>query len=310
MISGEFRFMDSRTYRPQIPANGVIRADDDLILSAANGARPYVTLERSSGATITLRSMNPEAELVIDGLWLGLFRTGSSSSTRLRIDGQWRKVTLRNVTIDPGGIRAVAPGQPAETIPGVRLVLADAIDDMEIEGSVLGGIEEQSSSTDPCAADTVKISNSIVLNEDSGITVRLRNAKLFLENCTVFGDLVAGWLYASQTIVDGQVRVEDRQSGCFRFSAAAEGDLIPHPYESHFYPGGLPVGTFVSRRFGDAGLAQLSETAPPEIREGGENGTEIGAYNLALDPIKRADLRLKIDEFMPINAITNLVFET
>jgi hypothetical protein len=33
-------------------------------------------------------------------------------------------------------------------------------------------------------------------------------------------------------------------------------------------------------------------------------------FNRALDPIKRADLRNKLDEFMPINAIAQLVIET
>ena len=85
---------------------------------------------------------------------------------------------------------------------------------------------------------------------------------------------------------------------------------MPHPYQSHFFDGGPPDGTFVSRRFGDPGYAQLSEIAPVEISEGGEGGTEIGAFNHALDPIKRADLRAKLDEFLPINAIAQLVFET
>ena len=72
----------------------------------------------------------------------------------------------------------------------------------------------------------------------------------------------------------------------------------------------LPAGLFVSRRFGDPGYAQLSEIAPFEIREGGENGVEIGAFKRALDPIKRADLTAKLREFLPINAIAQLIFET
>jgi len=309
-ISGEFRFMDSRTYTPQIPANGVIEVDGDLTLSAADGERPYVTLIHGGDPNVTLHSNDSEAELVIDGLWLGVFQGGSSASTQLIINGSWRKVTLRNMTLDPGGIRAAAPGQAAEVIPDVELAFAGAIDHIEIDGAILGRIQELFSETDPCATDTARICNSIIFNETGFATIFFRNTELTLENSTIFGNLITGSLRASQTLVDGQVRVEDRQSGCFRFSAAAAGNLVPHPYESHFFDGGLPTGTFVSRRFGDAGFAQLSEIAPIEIREGGEGGTEIGAFNRALDPIKRADLRAKIDEFMPINAITQLVFET
>ena len=85
---------------------------------------------------------------------------------------------------------------------------------------------------------------------------------------------------------------------------------MPHPYQSHFCAGALPAGLFVSRRFGDPGYAQLSEIAPFEIREGGEHGVEIGAFKRALDPIKRADLTAKLREFLPINAIAQLIFET
>ena len=138
----------------------------------------------------------------------------------------------------------------------------------------------------------------------------LRNARACLDRCTLFGDLVSGGLDASEVLVDGQVRIEDAQNGCFRFSAAGRGGRVPHAYESHFFAGGLPAQTFISKRFGDASYAQLSEVAPQSIRQGGENGTEMGAYRAALDPIKRADLADKLNEFMPINAIAQMVFET
>ncbi|MCH5376634.1 MAG: hypothetical protein JJ992_21920, partial [Planctomycetes bacterium] len=173
-ISGEFRFMDSRTYAPQIPANGVITVNGNLTLSAADKERPYVTFIRNGGPAVTLESTNPEAELLIDGLWLGVFRSGSTDSMELRLNGTWRKVTLCNMTIDPGGVRAAAPGQPAEIIPDVELVLRGAIDHMEIDGAIVGRIQETISDQDLCAADTVSISNSIIFNATNRSTIRLR----------------------------------------------------------------------------------------------------------------------------------------
>jgi hypothetical protein len=308
-ISGEFRFMDSRTFRPLTPANDVIEADGDLTLSAVNGERPYVVLSPANGNTITLRSTVADAELVIDGLWIGVI-AAAPGETRLQIDGTWRRVTLRNITLDPGGVQAAAPAQPAGAISPVALEFAGAIDNIVIEKAITGRIEEQVGPLDPCATDKVSLRDAIVFSAGPDPAIRLRNAHLRMDNCTVFGDVVTGRIDASQILVDGLVLAEDQQSGCFRFSAAASGGRVPHPYESHFFAGGLPDGTFVSRRFGDPGYAQLSEIAPVEIREGGEGGTEIGAFNRALDPIKRADLRAKLDEFLPITAIAQLVFET
>lgn len=232
-ISGEFRFVDSRTYAPEIQADGIIHVDDDLTLSAANGARPYVTLTPSSGNVVTIHSSNADASLVIDGLWLGVFGA-AGGGTMLVIDGTWRKVTLRNTTIDPGGQRAAAVGQAAEAIPAVRLVFAGAIDDAQIDSTILGRIEERQTKVDPCATDTVSICNSIIRGETPDPAILLRNAALRLDNCTVLGDVVCGRLDASQVLVDGRVRVEDQQNGCFRFSAAARGGRVPRPYESHW----------------------------------------------------------------------------
>lgn len=309
-LAGELRFMDSRTFTPQIPANGVILASGDLTLSAANGERPYVVLTPQNGSTVTIRSNDPDAELVIDGLWIGVFPAAGTGDTRLRIDGRWRKVTLRNVTIDPGGERAAAPGSPPESIPAVELAFGGAIDDVDIASAITGRIDEETGALDPCATDTIRISDSIVRSDGVLPAIRLRNAELCLHNCTVLGAVVGGRLTASQVLVDGLVEIEDQQSGCFRFSAAVAGSRVPRPYESHFFADRLPAGTFVSRRFGDPGYVQLSEIADANLREGGENGTEIGAHNRALDPIKRADLQAKLAEFLPINAIAELVFET
>jgi hypothetical protein len=309
-ISGELRFMDSRTFTPLIAPNGVIEADGDTILSAANGERPYMVLARQNGNTVTIRSLAPDSELVIDGLWIGVFDNSAAGTTTLRIDGAWRKVTLRNVTIDPGGERAAALGQAAAPIPPVTLAFAGAIDDIVIDSCVTGPIVEIADALDPCATDTVSIANSIVRSPDNGAAIGLRNASLRIDATTVFGDVVTGRIEASELLVDGRVLAEDQQTGCFRFSAAQSGGRVPHPYQSHFFAGSLPAGLFVSRRFGDPGYAQLSEIAPSEIRAGGEDGVEIGAFKRALDPIKRADLTAKLREFLPINAIAQLVFES
>jgi hypothetical protein len=138
----------------------------------------------------------------------------------------------------------------------------------------------------------------------------LRNASLTADRSTFFGNVICGRIDASEILVSGQVLAEDQQTGCFRFSAALSGGRVPHPYESHFYAGRLPAGTFVSERFGDPGYAQLGPTVPDDIHTGGENGTEMGAYALALEPIKRADLEAKLAEFMPVNAIVQLIAET
>ena len=83
---------------------------------------------------------------------------------------------------------------------------------------------------------------------------------------------------------------------------------MTHPYESHFLADSKHF--FVSRRFGDPGYLQLSETAPRELQRGAESGSEIGAYSSLNNPVKLDSLKQKVDEFSPFGMIPLYIFET
>jgi hypothetical protein len=128
----------------------------------------------------------------------------------------------------------------------------------------------------------------------------------------VFGDVQVNRLDASETLIQGEVVVTDNQHGCFRFSAAHDtpATRLPRQFESHLFDPVIPKHVFVSRRFGDAGYAQLSATAPAAIERGAENGSEIGVWSRLLSPIKRDDLEAKVSEFMPFGLIAQFIEET
>jgi hypothetical protein len=308
-LAGELRVMDSRTVRPMLPDDGVLEVTSDLTLRAAHGERPYVVLAPSDANEVILRATTPDLNLSIDGLWLAV-EGAAAGPVALVLDGAWRRVELRDVTLDPGGERAEAPGGSPEPIPAVSLALAGTVADLVIDRSVLGPVVERLSGVSPCSTDVVVVRDSIVQSLSVDPAIDLVNARLQVDASTVLGDLRVGRLDASHLLVDGIAGVEDRQNGCFRFSAAGAGSQVARAYESHLFAPALPPATFVSTRFGDPGFAQLATTAPPQLAAGGEQGTEIGAYRRALDGIKRADLQAKLDEFMPINVITQQVLET
>lgn len=158
------------------------------------------------------------------------------------------------------------------------------------------------------------IRDSIVHSIDAAtspaIETELRQVEL--QRVTVFGDVTVNRLFASEALIQGLVKVTDNQHGCFRFSATNDDPQkrLPPQFESHFFASAIPNHFFVSRRFGDPGYAQLSETAPESIIRGAENRSEIGAFSRLLNPIKLDDLKAKVNEFMPFALIAQYINET
>jgi hypothetical protein len=137
-----------------------------------------------------------------------------------------------------------------------------------------------------------------------------------LDRTTVLGPTYVHRLECSESILDDVAIIDDTQDGCVRFSAWATGSLVPRQYESVRVAAGAPL--FTSRRFGEAGYAQLMRGAdaailaattagPPSIREGSHDGSEMGAGCRDMAAVKERSLRVKLDEFLPVGLTPVLI---
>ena len=316
--TGVYQINDSRTYLHR-PVSGIVTTGD-LTVQAANGERPYVHIDLPAGTSrFEIGAANDGDDLTLDGLWLGLFPNGHGPvpdpappvATELALTGNFDTVTLRNMTIDPGGIRArISPGQ-TDVIPAVTLLLESAIDRLVIENCILGPIDENTEDGDRCTAGEICILDSILIG-GLGSAITTRHASLEIARSTVFGSIEALRFLIEDSIVQGTLSALDRQGSCVRYSAAVETPAIgiPNAYRTVAFSGAMPNHLFRSRRFGDPGLAQLSDTAPDSLRRGAESTSEMGAFHREIDAIKRDDLTRKLAEFSPVNVIPQLVFET
>ena len=305
-IGGNLMLDSSATYAPTA-GGGAITVDADATLWATDRNRPYVTLSPpATQREIRISPDVPGRSIEVNGLWIGLLLNGvapDSDLAEIVFDGQWQQILLRDVTLDPGGERAALAGDVPTRIPHLRLVIEGVVDELIVERSIIGSLFERGLGGDsPCTAASIRISDSIVQNYAGTPALSVGSAAVELDRVTMIGDCQCGRADISESIIEGEVRVEDAQASCFRFSAARSGGRIPAQYESVILPDGLPAGSFVSERFGDPGYLQLSESCPIEIATGAENGSEMGVFSRALDPIKRADLRAKVQEYAPIQA--------
>jgi hypothetical protein len=235
-------------------------------------------------------------------------------SAALVLEGTFDRVTIRHCTLDPGGERARLVADECQSIPYVQILVRGTVEELIVESSIVGPIidEYTPGSTEAIAHLTIQDSIIHSLEPLTKPAIQTELGTVEMRRVTVFGDVKVNRLLASEALIQGLVQVTDNQHGCFRFSATNDDPQkrLPAQFESHFYAPGIPNHFFVSRRFGDPGYAQLSESAPQELVRGAENRSEIGAFSRLLNPIKLEDLKAKVSEFMPFGLIAQFISET
>jgi hypothetical protein len=129
---------------------------------------------------------------------------------------------------------------------------------------------------------------------------------------------------------------ERRQAGCARFSYVPEGsyqtprryrcqpdlalaqrakelllasedDLPPAeraPVQARLRP------SFTSVHYGHPAYAQLGLTCAEEIRTGAGDGSEMGAFSSLKQPQREANLRIRLEEYLPFSLEAGLIYVT
>lgn len=284
LVQANLRYAFTPTFR----VDGVTAVDEpglEVVVAAGNGHRPLI----AASGPITL-DIGARGRLVLDGFVF----TGGALQLAALGDDEPRELVLRHCTLLPG-----APALRIEH-PFARVVLEDCIVgslqlDSEVELSASGCI------IDAGSPEAVAI---------EGLADAAAGAELTLQACTVVGKLHTRLMrLASNTIFfarlgqpdtwEAPVRAERRQEGCVRFSFVPEGSLVPRrhrclPDEAH--PDVLPH--FTSLRHADPGYAQLRSATALVLREGADDGGEIGAMHALHQPQREVNLRLRLDEYL------------
>jgi hypothetical protein len=265
----------------------------NLTLQAGDHCRPFVELAGDWTLTgVVDATTGAAATLVLDGLWLG-------GAGTLVLAGTFASVTLRNLTLDPGG----GSDPNGAAISEVALAIGASVESLVIERCITGPIGTQGSGE----VETLTISDSIV-QAVAGSAIAFTSGTANLARTTVLGTSTFHRLDATDSVFADGVDVADTQHGCFRFSAAPAGSRLPHPFESVSFDD--PSGLFLSTTFGAPAYACLSAIAPATIARGAESGSEMGAYSSQLVPIKLDSLATKVDEYMPFGLVPMFIPET
>lgn len=157
-----------------------------------------------------------------------------------------------------------------------------------------------------------------------------------LERVTVFGPVhVTALTLASEVLFTAPVIADRRQNGCVRFSHVPRFSQVPRRYRCQpdlalaaravelglASAADLPpdeaervrtrvAPAFTDDRYGRPAYAQLGPTAALELRSGAEDGAELGAFQHLRQPQREANLRLRLEEYLPFGLEPGLVYIT
>lgn len=302
--------MDSCTYREDLTALAAPQVPAGSRLAIVAGGWPEVTVPGRLGrhrvpGDLTAALLRPHVlgDLEVVGTASDQAPGGELVLAGLLVEG---KLTVRagnlgrllvsHSTLVPGrgGLAVVtAPGQ------------ANAGLNVSLESCITGPI---------ALPDTVPafVATNSVVDAASGSALVATGADVTLRACTLLGTTTARTLTASDIIFAGPATSARLQTGCVRFCSVPAGSSVPARFrcQPDLALTGVddPAGRaliearvtpeFTSVTYGESGYAQLAENCAAEIREGAEDGAEMGAFEFLKQPQRLQNLALGLDEYL------------
>jgi len=282
----------------------------EVVVTARNGARPLI----ASNGPILL-DIGARGRLVLEGLVI----SGGELQMMAAADDEPRELVLRHCTLVPGlqlnpDGSAVSPGSPSLTVD-------NPFASVTLEQCIVGALQVQ---TDAAVeiVDGVVDAGSPEAAAFQGTAPGRPGGQITIRDSTVVGKLHAHLMrLASNTIFFARlaasdawkapVWVERKQDGCVRFSFVPSGSLVPKPFRcvpNDVHPDAVPH--FTSLRYGDPGYGQLRSATDRSIREGADDGGEIGVMHPLYQPQRETNLRIRLDEYLRFGLRAGIFYVT
>ncbi len=312
-------------------------AGQQLIIQAADRQRPVVSLRDMVNAIafLTLDGGNgEEAALTLDGLVIeGGIRINNLSLGRL---------TIRHSTLVPG-LGLDEGGRPQQAGEASLWVDSDNAElTVEIDSSITGALRLPEYMGELVVRDSIidrpegvgdgeEVPRVALAANDSGDAP---GPATTLERTTVFGEVhVLTLTLASEVIFTQRVVARRRQQGCVRYSYLESPDSITPrrfrcqpqlalenrrkqlqlnnlpPVERHAIRARVRPA-FTAVRYGFPGYAQLNLNSAEEITTGAESGSEMGAFEHLKQAQRQANLRIRLQEYLPYGLEAGVIFVT
>jgi hypothetical protein len=322
---------DSGVYRPSekdpMTLQVHVPSRATLELRAKEGCRPTLVLEREM--TVTGEA---ESAFALNGILLTCKRPSSITSApkalvHVPVDpaNKLDRLSLTHCTLVPGlALTPTCDPEPDYSSLPVMLLESPGLN-LIVEKSILGAIRIH-------GLATAAISSSIV---DATGPCKVAYAApdgtgpggaLNAQGCTIVGkthatslSMISNAIFWAGLDPDDSwktpLRTVRKQQGCVRFSYLPENPVAPRRFNCVLQgettlPGETGQPLFVSLRYGDPGYCKLFPGTSDSVRRGADDGGEMGAFHFLLAPLRETDLRVRIQEYLPVGMESGILYET
>lgn len=303
-----------------------------LTIEAADGCRPCLRLT----GDVSVSAENGDDVLSLNGLLIEGAELAVSSALNL---------SVTHCTLVPG--RALNSDDGMSASPELAsLTVGAGGATVTIASSILGPLRIHTDSTLTVTDSIIDAPEgaggrvlAITGADDSGF-----GPKTTLLRTTLLGGVrVREMALASEVIFADAVEVERLQTGCVRFSFVPEESVTPRRYrcqpclakeqavqraieaavrdhrpepgdtKKELIRAGVSVWlkpAFTAVRYGHPAYGQLNYYCPEEIRTGAEDGSEMGVFCSLRNPQREANLRIRLEEYLPVGLAAGLIYVT
>jgi hypothetical protein len=313
-----------------LPVRVHLGPGESLQLRAAQHTRPVIGLVdwQAGGSDALSIAGAPDSRFTLDGLLV--YGRG------IRAEGGLRSLTVRDSTLVPGWWLGpdCDPKRPSE--PSIELNDSGAC--LTVERSIVGSIQVNNDAvkTDPIR---IRISDSVVdatgTDCDSpqcealgAAGSRLAFATVRIVRSTIIGRVMTHAVELGEnSLFLGRMTVARRQIGCLRFSYVLPGSRTPRRYNCQPDLAVAALGLakpppedevdrerrrvrprFESLRYGRPDYCRLAADCPEEIGGGADDESEMGVFHHLQNPRREANLRARLDEYVPARCDVGIIF--
>lgn len=314
--SGIYSELSSPALQIYVPAGATIE------LRAADGCRPTLVL----GGEISVTGA-AESTFNLNGLLIAYAQPSPGASLPPALlhvpDGGTNQLSylgLAHSTLVPGW--ALMPqGKPQPAYSGLPTLLVESLNaQIGIQKSIVGGLLVSAEAT-ANLSDSIMDAGGPAAVAYAGVDGVSGGGSLTLQTCTVVGKIHATlFALVSDSIMwarlasgdswTAPVLADRKQAGCVRFSYLPAGSVVPRQFECVEQGTGGSPPIFYSLRYGDPGYGKLLPSTDASISQGADDGGEMGAFHFVLAPLRENDLRVRIQEYLPVGLEFGIFYQT